>query len=255
MMNYKEFGQGEPLIILHGLFGTLDNWQTLARSFGEHFTVFILDWRNHGKSAWQNTHRYSDLSNDLNEFMEAHWIHKAHILGHSMGGKAAMQFAADHTDKIDKLIIADIAPHAYTGGHESVFNALFAVDFTKITTRKEVEAILHHHINDIGTIQFLLKNLTRNEENSLLSWKMNVPVLYEYYPEILGNILISEPIKKQTLFLRGANSPYIQDKDWQNILHLFPNAQLNTIPNAGHWIHAEQPLAFANTVQDFLGNE
>ena len=251
-MTYKEFGQGEPLIILHGLFGTLDNWQTLARGFGEHFTVFIVDVRNHGKSAWYETHRYTDIASDLNAFMEANWIHKAHLLGHSMGGKAVMQFAVDYPDKVDKLVVADIAPRTYAGGHETVFEALFAVDFTKINTRKEVEEILDKHIQDKGTVQFLLKSLTRNEDNSLLSWRMNVPVLYKYYKEILGNIAIPSPIENETLFLRGANSNYIQDTDWQSIQLLFPNATLNTIPNAGHWVHAEQPALFAKAVEEFL---
>ncbi len=254
-LNFKEYGSGEPLIILHGLFGTGDNWQTLARAWSPDFTVFCLDLRNHGRSPFANTHTYRNLADDLAEFMDTHWIHRAHILGHSMGGKAAMQFAIDYEEKVDKLIIADIAPKQYEGGHELVFQALHAVDLSQNPDRKAVENILAAHLeNDNATLQFLLKNLSRNPDTLQLSWKMNLPVLEQYYQEILGNISIESnaPLSCPTLFLRGGNSRYVSDHDFSTIQQLFSQVSLETVPNAGHWLHAENPAIFSTAVLHFL---
>ncbi len=254
-LHFKEYGSGEPLLVLHGLFGTGDNWQTLARRWASEFTVFCLDLRNHGRSPFTETHTYKDLADDLAEFMDAHWIHRAHIIGHSMGGKAVMQFALDYEDKIDKLVVADIAPKRYTGGHEKVFEALHAVDLTQIESRENVAQILAKYLeNDNATLQFLLKNLTRNPETMELIWKMNLPVLEKYYQEMLGNIDLNSNsnIAVQTLFLRGENSNYVKNEDFDQIKSLFTNAELQTIANAGHWLHAENPNDFYEATMRFF---
>ena len=252
-LNYKVYGAGEPLIILHGLFGTADNWQTLAKIWAADYTVFALDMRNHGRSPFSDSHTYNDLTEDLLEFMEQHWIYKTHLLGHSMGGKAAMHFAAQHEDRLDKLIIADIGTKAYNGGHESVFAALRAIDLTQKPARKTVEAQLATYLtDDAATRLFLLKNLSRNAESGNLEWKINIPVLWQNYLDIVGNIAIDTPITVPTLFLRGGNSTYITDADWLILQQKFVQARLQTIPDAGHWLHADNPTAFAAAVGLFL---
>lgn len=251
-LNYKTFGQGEPLIILHGLFGTLDNWQTLAKRFAEYYSVYIIDQRNHGKSPHTKAHTYALMAEDLRVFMEAHHIFKAHILGHSMGGKTAMQFALTYEDMVDKLIIADIAPKGVEGGHELIYEVLFSLDLDKLESRKDADAQLQQRIDDFGIRQFLLKNLTRKKEGGY-AWKMNLPVLHEYYPQILSAITADYPFERETLFIRGAKSNYIQDEDIPMIKELFPTANLETVADAGHWIHAEQTEAFYNVVAQFLG--
>lgn len=253
-LNYKEYGQGEPLIILHGLFGTLDNWQTLAKQWAAHYTVFAIDLRNHGRSPFADTHTYADLADDLNEFMEAHWIHRTHLLGHSMGGKVALKFLTEYEDKIDRLVVVDIGTKAYAGGHEKVFEALFSVDLATQQDRKQIAEQLALYLrDDNSTLQFLLKNLSRNPETALLEWKMNLPVLHQYYSEILGEIRIPKPIATPTLFVRGSRSNYISDADFLHLKTDFPNAELATIPDAGHWVHAENGAALFTEINRFLG--
>jgi pimeloyl-ACP methyl ester carboxylesterase len=243
----------EPLIILHGLFGTLDNWQTLARQWSEDYVIFTLDMRNHGRSPFADTHTYDDLTADLLEFMQTHNIACANLLGHSMGGKAAMHFAVQQPQKIQRLIIVDIAPKNYGGGHEGVFEALFAVDLSTNPSRQAVEQTLRTYIlNDNATVQFLLKNLTRNAATTALEWKINIPVLYQYYHQIVGNIALPDTIDTPTLFIRGGNSLYIKDADWSHITDVFTNVQLATVPNAGHWVHAENPSGFSAALLSFL---
>jgi esterase len=250
-LNYKEFGQGNPVMVLHGLFGTLDNWQTIGRQLGEHFNVYTLDQRNHGKSPHADEFDYTILAADLQYFMESHWIYKSHIIGHSMGGKTAMQFALHYPDMVDKLVVLDIAPKSYAGGHELILDTLNAIDLTQIQDRKEAEAFMMERISEFGTRQFLLKNLTRNEKSGAFEWKMNLPILKKEYDNILGNI-DDGVYEGETLFIRGRNSDYIQDHEIENIKQYFPNMTLKTIENAGHWVHADQPKELLALVQDFL---
>lgn len=250
-LNYKTFGQGHPLIILHGLFGSLDNWQTLARQWANHFTVFIVDQRNHGRSPQRDEITYPLMAEDLRQFMEAHWMYHAHILGHSMGGKTAMTFAGQYPDMVDKLVVVDIAPKVYQGGHENIFDALLSVDLPSATDRKLVEEQLAARIHEPAVLQFLLKNLSR-QPNGNLGWKMNLPAIYRHYADILADIPAGEPCDKPTLFIKGGNSAYIRPTDWPAIEERFPAAQLATIEGAGHWVHADQPAALRQLVLDFL---
>lgn len=250
-LNYKEFGQGEPLIILHGLFGTLDNWQTLAKRFAENYTVFIIDQRNHGKSPHTEEHSYALMAEDLRKFMESNFMFKAHILGHSMGGKTAMKFALTNPDMVDKLTIVDISPKENEGGHEAIFEALFSLDLAKIQSRTEADEQLAKSMKDVGVRQFLLKNLTR-EKTGGYRWKMNLSALHTHYQEILAEVTGEEIFEGESLFIRGGKSDYVLDADIPQIMEYFPAAKIETVANAGHWVHAEQPEELFRLVSDFL---
>jgi esterase len=256
-LNFKEFGSGEPLVILHGLFGTLDNWQTIARQLSENFTVYIVDLPNHGRSPHtKGEFDYSEMSDAVAEFLTKNWIHETRLIGHSMGGKLAMQLALQQPDLIKKLAVIDIAPKKYSGGHEAIFKALFALDLDKLSDRKEAEHFLIEKLPEesAGTIQFLLKNLSRraDHEGGGFEWKMNLDVLWANYPRILDKLEGDVPFRKSTLFVRGGNSNYIKDADFPIISQLFPNSTIQTIDNAGHWVHAEKPKELLETLKNFM---
>ncbi len=252
-LNYKEFGSGPPLIILHGLFGSLDNWQTVARELAQNFTVFILDLRNHGRSPHSEVHTYEAMCEDLLAFMEEHWIFETHLIGHSMGGKLAMHFALHQADKVSKLVVVDIAPKAYPGGHEIIFRALQNLPLEDIHSRAEANEWLSGAIISEPIRQFLLKNLKRTKENTF-AWKPNIELLHRQYGEILREITPpgGQTFDKPTLFVRGGRSGYISEEDVQGIKKLFPKAEIYTIPEAGHWVHAEAREEFVRVVRNFL---
>ncbi len=250
-LNYKTFGRGEPLIILHGLFGMLDNWQTLAKKFAAHFTVFIIDQRNHGRSPHTDAMSYPLMAQDLYDFMSAHWIHRAHILGHSMGGKTAMQLALDYPEVVDKLVVVDIGPWQNEPGHELIFEALQALPLDQLQSRREAELQLADRISDAGIRRFLLKNMTRNKEGGY-RWKMNLPAITKHYAEILSAVKADQPYKGPALFIKGEESEYIRQEDEAKIQRWFSAAQLWSIAGAGHWIHTDEPEALSEAVLDFL---
>ena len=252
-LNYKEFGQGNPIIILHGLFGMLDNWQTIAKKLAENNSVYIIDQRNHGRSPHTNIHDYPSMAEDLRQFMENNWIYKAHIIGHSMGGKTAMQFALDFPDMVDKLIVVDISPKKYKGSHHEIFDALLSLDVKKINGRKGADEHLAKTIDEPNIRLFLMKNLTREKEGGY-RLKMNLPVLHKYYNEILAAIESDEPFDGETLFIRGEKSKHIMNGDEKLITDLFPIAKIETIKNAGHWVHADEPIELLAVVKSFLEN-
>lgn len=251
-LNFKTYGQGEPLIILHGLLGSLDNWQTLGKQFAENYTVFIIDQRNHGKSPHAKEFNYQVLADDLLEFMDDNHLYSANILGHSMGGKTAMNFAVENPDRVQKLIIADIAPVKYKEGHKAIFDALFSVDLEKISSRKEVEAQLALTIKEFGIRQFLMKGLTRNKDRKFI-WKFNLEDIWASYNDIIDTFYLPDAeFDGETLFIKGENSNYILDEYLPEIEKYFPNYTLEIIENTGHWLHAEQPKIFYDLVNNFL---
>lgn len=252
MLNAKVLGQGPPLIILHGLFGTLDNWQTLGKRWAEDYTVFLVDQRNHGRSPHYDSHSYPLMAEDLAEFMAGEWLHEAVVFGHSMGGKTAMQLAMHQPDLVKSLIVVDILPKAYPGGHDQIFAALRSLPIDAITTRQEAEAHLAKTITEAGIRQFLLKNLSRKKEGGF-QWKMNLEVLYRDYHQVLSKIE-GPTYEGPTLFIRGDRSHYITDADWPVTLDLFPEARLETVADSGHWVHAEQPKALYELVEKFLSS-
>lgn len=251
-LNFKKYGNtNESIIILHGFLGSLDNWHTLSGKFAENYTVYNLDQRNHGKSPHAALHNIESMTDDLVNFMHDNQLGSSNIIGHSMGGKVAMQFALKNPNLVNKLIVADIAPRQYQPGHDAVFKAIFAIDLNTIGSRKEAEEAMLPFIADFGTRQFLLKNLDRNEDGSY-SWKLNLKILHRDYDEIIKEINSETVFNNPTLFLKGGNSNYIQQKDLPQIAKLFTNYTIQTIPNAGHWLHAEQPELFYNAVTHFL---
>ena len=251
-LNFKSIGSGFPLIILHGLLGSLDNWQGIAKQLGEHFQVFIIDQRNHGRSPHSDEFSYQILVDDVLEFMQQQGIAQAHFIGHSMGGKVAMQLALEHNDKVAKLIIVDVAPVEYEDRHSTVFKALFAVDLKTVESRQQAEAILRTYLGqDESTIQFLMKGLYREDDNKF-QWRFNVQALYDTYNEISTGIKADKPFEGETLFIKGEKSDYINASNFSEIIDLFPHNQLVEIAGAGHWVHADNPAEFIGVVLKFL---
>jgi esterase len=255
-LNYKEYGSGTDIIIvLHGFLGSLDNWHTLATEWaGKNLHVYTIDQRNHGRSPHTKDHSIQLMANDLYDFMKQQRISSAIVLGHSMGGKVAMQFALDHPEHTSKLIVADMAPRGYRGGaHDDVFRAIRNVDLSKAQLRKDVEQAMAEYLGDFGTRQFVMKSLDRVDEGHY-RWKFNIDVLEHEYPDMIREVNSEHAFKKPVLFVKGGNSLYIQDKDLPLIEKLFPDYILKTIENAGHWLHADSPKAFSEIILEFINS-
>ncbi len=249
---FRKFGEsGKPIVILHGLFGQSDNWTSLARAWSDRFMVYTIDQRNHGQSPQEDALSYALMAEDLMETLLAENLTSIHLIGHSMGGKTAMFFALKYPHMIDKMIIADIGPKYYTPHHQEILAALNEIDTSLLPDRSTAEKFMAEKISDLGTRQFLLKNLYR-KENGSLDWRFNLKAISQHILEI-GTEVPPEQIFTETLFLRGGKSRYILQEDWGNIQIQFPNAELQTIEDAGHWLHAEKPQLFSEAVLDFLG--
>ena len=245
-------GQGKPLLIIHGFLGMSDNWKTLGSQFAVHgFEVHLLDLRNHGRSFHSDEFSYEVMVNDLLEYCNHHHLNDVSIIGHSMGGKVAMLFAVTYPEKVEKLIVADIGPKYYAPHHQEILAGLNAVDFSQKPSRTEVEEILYPYIPDFGTRQFLMKNLFWKTPEQL-NFRFNLKVFNEKIEEI-GTALPEDAIfEKPSLFIRGGNSKYIVEADLPKIKQHFPMFQLSTIPNVGHWLHAENPKLFFEETLKFL---
>lgn len=252
-MNFKKIGEGAPIIILHGVFGSSDNWLSIGKVLGEHNTVYLPDLRNHGDSFHDDVFTYEAMVNDLVEMIEKEKIQDPIIIGHSMGGKVAMKFAVNHPDLFDKLVVVDIAPRAYRPHHQQILEGLKAIDLSQINSRKEADDTLAKYVPEMGVRQFLLKNLSRDEDKNFV-WKLNLPVIDKNIENVGEGIEEQIAISKPTLFLRGGNSRYIKNEDIINIVAIFPNAEVKTIEGAGHWLHAEKPEEFIEIVRHFIRN-
>ncbi|APD06467.1 esterase [Flavobacteriaceae bacterium UJ101] len=250
LLHSKILGEGQPLLIIHGLFGSSDNWGTLGKKFAEHFQVHLIDLRNHGRSFHSEEMNYGLMVADLLEYTKYHQLENTILLGHSMGGKTAMKLALEHPETLEKVLIADIAPKHYPPHHQSIIKAMLSVDFSTVSSRKEVDATLSKYITDLGVKQFILKNVYWTEDKKL-AFRMNVPVLSNHYEDLMESDL-SGQFDKPTLFLKGEKSFYIQPEDEESIKNLFPKAKIITISNAGHWLHAENPNDFYSEVMKFL---
>mgnify|MGYP001076774479 CR=1 FL=1 len=245
-------GKGKPLCILHGFLGMLDNWKTLGSLYAENgFCVHLIDQRNHGKSFHSPDFNYDILADDFLNYLNYHEIDNTALIGHSMGGKTAMQFACTYPERINKLLIADIAPKFYPPHHQDIIDGLNSIDTTNLKSRKDADEQLKKHIPNFGIRQFLLKNLHRNEDKKLC-FKFNLDVLSEKMEEIGDNINSFDSFKGPTLFLRGDRSEYVTKNDMETIHKHFPIAYLETIDNAGHWLHAENPEQFFDKSMNFL---
>lgn len=255
MLFYKiEGNEGTWLTIIHGLFGSLDNWQTLARQWSHSYKVLSIDVRNHGRSPHYNTMSYDEMIEDILEIFKFLNIDQSVILGHSMGGKIAMHLAAKHPEKIEKLIIADVAPFAYEPKHNEIFEILSSIQFEKYENRKDIEQyILSKMPNDFATAQFILKNIKRNEDNMKFEFKFNLNVLKLNYQNIISYVP-SIGFKEKVLFLAGEKSDYITSSTTIHLFDLYPNAEIEIIKNAGHWVHAENPSEVYEKVNAFINN-
>lgn len=247
---YREMGEGKPLVIVHGLFGSGDNWQTLGRRYADHFHVYLVDQRNHGHSPHASEHSYEAMADDLLAFCERLGLENFHLLGHSMGGKTAMRFTSEHASMVDRLIVADIAPKPYGVHHRELVDCLLGADLSVMKTRQEVEAHLEQGIADFSTRQFFLKNLYWKSQG-VLAWRFNLEILSDTLAEISGDAG-QQICLNETLFIRGGKSNYIVDSDVEWLNHYFPHNRLVTIPEAGHWLHAESPDAFFDATLAFL---
>lgn len=244
LLHSQIFGTGKPLVILHGFLGMSDNWKTLGNKYAENdFEVHLIDQRNHGKSFQSNIFNYDALVEDLKNYMEHHQLKNAIVLGHSMGGKTAMQFACTYPEKVTKLLVADIAPKYYPPHHQPIINALNAIEVEKLSSRTDADEALTKYIKDFGTRQFLLKNLYWKEKG-LLDFRFNLNVLSTKMEEVGENISSTATYEGPTLFLKGDKSEYITDEDSAEIKKHFPKAIVKTINKAGHWLHAENPKQF-----------
>lgn len=250
-LHFKQFGQGEPLVLLHGLFGQADNWLGVAPKLAEKFHVFIPDLRNHGHSPHDAVMDYSLMAADVEEFFVAQKIDRAFVVGHSMGGKVAMQLALDFPHRVKKLVVVDMAPRAYAPSHDPIFKALLALDLPAFQTRTQVEEALARDIPSLNLRRFLLKNLGRDAHGQFV-WKMNLRGIQENYGRLCRAVDADVSFNGPTLFLRGGWSDYVVPADEPDIRRLFPAAEIQTIAASSHWVHADAPEEFVRRVVSFL---
>ncbi|MBF6640657.1 alpha/beta fold hydrolase [Flavobacterium sp. J49] len=245
-------GEGQPLLIIHGFLGMSDNWKSFGSLYAaEGFQVHMLDLRNHGRSFHSNEFSYALMANDVLEYCQHHQLKNISVIGHSMGGKVAMLLATTYPELVEKLIVADIGPKYYAPHHQDILAGLNAVDFSTKPDRAEVEETLYPFIPDFGTRQFLMKNLYWVESGQL-AFRFNLPV-FNAKIETIGEALPNQNhFDKPSMFIRGGNSKYILDSDVPEIQKHFPNFKLATIPNVGHWLHAENPKLFFEETIKFL---
>ncbi len=248
-LHYKQIGMGPNIILIHGLFGSLDNLNIIARNLADKFTVTAIDLRNHGFSTHNESMTYDDMMYDIVTLMDDLKISHAHFIGHSMGGKVAMQVALNHADKVKKLVILDIAPIKYQPSHDNVFKGLYKVQNSQITNRKDADTLLSEDIKEAGVRQFLLKSfINNNKENK---WRFNIKAIHKNYESILHSPE-GTPFTAPCLFIKGNNSLYITEAMRDEILSLFPNSTAKIIFGAGHWLHAEKPIAVNKSIYEFL---
>ena len=249
---FRQVGDGSPVIILHGLFGFSDNWMTIAKRLGEKHKVFVPDLRNHGQSFHSEEWNYNVMVEDLLNLIVKNEIENPVILGHSMGGKVAMNFAAKYPDILKKLIIVDIAPRFYPIHHQSILDGLMNLDLGNVSSRSDADHKLAQSVPEADVRLFLLKNIARDSDGKFI-WKLNLPVISENIENVGVGLLYSGiTFAKPTLFIRGSRSGYVQPEDFKNIAEIYENCNFVTIANSGHWVHAENPVVFFKTVDYFL---
>jgi len=244
-------GQGPPVVVLHGLLGSLDNWRLFSRRLAAHFKVFRLDLRNHGQSPHSEIMNYQIMAQDLREFTEDQGVPSVMVLGHSMGGKVAMQFAAQYPDNIEKVVVVDIAPKAYPPTHRCLLEALRALDLKGFRSFGAVDAAIAPLIADPTVRRFVLKSLI-HDPHAGFRWKIGLDAILQNYDELIRPIVLEQPFRKPVGFIRGACSNHIEDNDLPLIQKMFPQVKLIDIPEAGHWVHAEAPEKFFCAVVKFL---
>lgn len=262
---YRKFGTGQPLIILHGLYGSSDNWITIAKSLSESFTVYLPDQRNHGQSPHSTIHDYDSMRDDLFDLVSELNLRKFFLAGHSMGGKTAISFALSWPEMINGLLIADISPfenentiHLAFNQHLTILNAMISIDLTNISTRREAESIISEKIVSEKVRGFILKNLQRSTNNNF-TWKINVSSLLNNLKKIMEGIDRRTDFNQQitgfpVIFLKGKDSDYLPSSDFRDIQNVFPAAEFIEVVNAGHWIHSDRPDEVVKNIRKLLDN-
>lgn len=246
-------GSRPPLLILHGLFGSGDNWLTLGRRFAQDRPVHLLDLRNHGRSFHSDVMSLEAMAEDLERYRLHHALGPVSLLGHSLGGKVAMHYALSRPQALSSLLVADIAPRAYAPRHQLIFEALQAADL-RLNSRAQLEAQLARYLDDVAVRRFLMKNAYRPEEPKTgFQWRFNLPVLARDYETLIGALHADQPFKGPVLFIRAERSDYVTAADEPLIKQYFPQAHIETLPHAGHWLHAEQPAEFYRKAMGLLG--
>lgn len=255
LLNYQQVGQGEHIVLIHGLFGSSENLNMVARTLAKHYCVTSIDVRNHGKSFHKKGMDYVDLVQDIIELLDSLNIPQCHVLGHSMGGKIAMQLALDHPSRVMKLIIADVAPVEYPPHHMTIIKGLQSIDLSKVEKRKDADNQLATYVDDAGVRQFLLRNIITNEQGNYY-FKCSLNNIEQGYQQIMQGIY--NPDKQQfegkTLFIKGGDSDYILPEHQSAIVAIFPEAKAKIIQGVGHWLHAEKTIAFNKIVIEFLAS-
>ncbi len=246
-----KIGTGEPFLILHGLFGSSDNWLTIAKKLSEKYSIHLIDARNHGKSPHANEFGYDNMAMDVREYIQDHNLKKIILLGHSMGGKIAMKIALEYPLRIQKLIVADIAPKKYSIIHNNISDALLSIKTNLLISREQADNQLSQTIKSSLLRKFLLKNLYRDENNKY-KWRLNLEAICDNLESLGAEVISSQKYDGDTLFIRGGLSDYITAEDEVEIHSLFPKALIQSIPRATHWLHAENPEDFLSEIQRFL---
>jgi esterase len=249
-LKFQAAGEGFPLVVLHGLFGSSDNWAGISRRLADTSRVFAVDLRNHGESPHSDDFNYELMAGDIAGFMDRQGLPQADVLGHSMGGKAAMRLALDHPDRVRRLIVADMAPRPYAPAHREILAAMRGLDLSSAKSRADLDAALAGAIPETTVRQFLLKSVARDERG--FRWKLNLDAINRHYDELNAAIESDRPFPGPALFIRGGRSMHVLDADMEGIRRLFPAARLVTLPEAGHWVHADVPEEFARAVKEFL---
>lgn len=252
LLHYRLLGKGKPIVILHGLFGSADNWHSFAKSIADQFQVVLIDIRNHGQSPHTPDFNYNLISRDIADTLEFLDIFTYYLMGHSLGGKAAAHFALTHRDQVEKLIIIDIALKEYPPHHQLYFDAMLSLDLLEIKDRIEADEWLQQFIEDITVRQFILKNLVRTDDGHF-KWRFNLASLYQHYDEINIRIETEYPFTNPVLFIKGSTSDYILPDDIPGIKNCFPNVKFETVNGAGHWVHADKPGELKELILEFLG--
>lgn len=248
---YQSQGEGQPLLIIHGLFGSSDNWRSMAKYFAKWYQVISVDLRNHGRSFHSDTQSFQAMADDIYQLCQQLGLPKVHVLGHSLGGKTAMKFAELYPELLDKLIVVDIAPRQYQGEHTPMMDAMLDLDFDRLTSRSDVDHALAESIADKTVRQFLMMNLV--VENDRLKWRINLAALKANYKEYMKQVCENTRCEHKALFIYGEHSDYVNETDRSHIVTCFPNAAFELLP-AGHWVHAERPQQFKKCVEVFLND-
>jgi esterase len=244
-------GDGQPVILMHGLFGSGSNLGALARHLQDGYRVYSLDLPNHGRSDWVGQTDIRSLSGHVRRWLDSQQLEDVRLIGHSLGGKVAMQLALDQPDRVAALVVADIAPVAYGPHHDDVFAALDEVEQASCRSRSEAQPLMAKHLPEEMVVQFLLKSLKRDEDG-VFRWRFNLQGIKDGYGAVREAITAPAVFERPVLFIKGADSDYILPQHRDAIMGLFPSAGVKVMPDCGHWLHAQQPRLFNGIVSRFL---